>query len=43
MGLELLTNPSVLVRAGWTKSRSVEALKPVRASSCTSAPRAPAA
>jgi hypothetical protein len=25
---ELLTNPSVLVRAGWTKSRSVEALKP---------------
>jgi len=25
---ELLTNPSVLVRAGWTKSRSMEALKP---------------
>ena len=25
---ELLTNPSVLVRAGWTRSRSVEALKP---------------
>ena len=25
---ELLTNPSVLVRAGWTKGRSVEALKP---------------
>ena len=25
---ELLTNPSVLARAGWTKSRSVEALKP---------------
>jgi hypothetical protein len=25
---ELLTNPSELVRAGWTKSRSVEALKP---------------
>ena len=25
---ELLTNPSVLVRAGWTKARSVEALKP---------------
>jgi hypothetical protein len=25
---ELLTNPSVLVRAGWTKSRSLEALKP---------------
>ncbi|MEQ1883685.1 MAG: DUF6152 family protein [Bryobacteraceae bacterium] len=25
---ELLTNPSVLVRAGWTKSRSNEALKP---------------
>jgi hypothetical protein len=25
---ELLTNPSALVRAGWTKSRSVEALKP---------------
>lgn len=24
---ELLTNPSVLARAGWTKSRSVEALK----------------
>jgi Family of unknown function (DUF6152) len=25
---ELLTNPSELVRAGWTKSRSVDALKP---------------
>jgi hypothetical protein len=25
---ELLTNPSALVRAGWTKSRSLEALKP---------------
>jgi hypothetical protein len=25
---ELLTNPSMLVRAGWTKSRSNEALKP---------------
>lgn len=25
---ELLTNPSALVRAGWTKSKSVEALKP---------------
>jgi hypothetical protein len=25
---ELLTNPSMLARAGWTKSRSVEALKP---------------
>lgn len=25
---ELLTNPSVLVRAGWTKARSVEAMKP---------------
>ncbi|MEQ1947342.1 MAG: DUF6152 family protein [Bryobacteraceae bacterium] len=25
---ELLTNPSVLARAGWTKSRSNEALKP---------------
>jgi Family of unknown function (DUF6152) len=25
---ELLTNPSVLVRSGWTKSRSMEALKP---------------
>src|SRR5947207_12441103 len=25
---ELLTNPSELVRAGWTKSRSMEALKP---------------
>ncbi|MSO30543.1 MAG: hypothetical protein EXQ48_06290 [Acidobacteria bacterium] len=25
---ELLTNPAVLVRAGWTKARSVEALKP---------------
>jgi Family of unknown function (DUF6152) len=25
---ELGTNPSMLVRAGWTKSRSVEALKP---------------
>ena len=25
---ELLTNPSVLLRAGWTKARSVEALKP---------------
>jgi hypothetical protein len=25
---ELLTNPSVLVRAGWTKAKSVEALKP---------------
>jgi uncharacterized protein DUF6152 len=25
---ELLTNPSELARAGWTKSRSVEALKP---------------
>lgn len=25
---ELLTNPSILVRAGWTKSRSMEALKP---------------
>lgn len=25
---ELLTNPSVLVRAGWTRSRSNEALKP---------------
>jgi hypothetical protein len=25
---ELLTNPSELVRAGWTKSRSNEALKP---------------
>ena len=24
---ELLTNPSALVRAGWTKSRSIEALK----------------
>ena len=24
---ELLTNPSVLVRAGWTKARSIEALK----------------
>lgn len=25
---ELLTNPSELARAGWTRSRSVEALKP---------------
>ena len=25
---ELLTNPSILVRAGWTRARSVEALKP---------------
>ncbi|HUK90284.1 MAG TPA: DUF6152 family protein [Blastocatellia bacterium] len=25
---ELLTNPSALARAGWTKTRSVEALKP---------------
>jgi hypothetical protein len=25
---ELLTNPSALARAGWTKSRSMEALKP---------------
>jgi hypothetical protein len=25
---ELLTNPSMLARAGWTKSRSVDALKP---------------
>ena len=25
---ELLTNPSVLARAGWTRARSVEALKP---------------
>ena len=25
---ELLTNPSVLARAGWTKGRSLEALKP---------------
>ena len=25
---ELLTNPSVLVRAGWTRGRSIEALKP---------------
>src|SRR5262245_63296611 len=25
---ELLTNPSALVRAGWTKSRSIDALKP---------------
>jgi len=25
---ELLTNPSALARAGWTKGRSVEALKP---------------
>ena len=25
---ELLTNPAVLVRAGWSKARSVEALKP---------------
>jgi hypothetical protein len=25
---ELLTNPSVLARAGWTKTKSVEALKP---------------
>ena len=25
---ELLTNPSLLVRAGWTRARSVEALKP---------------
>jgi hypothetical protein len=25
---ELLTNPSVLARAGWTKSRSIDALKP---------------
>jgi hypothetical protein len=25
---ELLTNPSVLVRAGWTKARCLEALKP---------------
>ena len=25
---ELLTNPSVLARAGWTKGRSIEALKP---------------
>ena len=25
---ELLTNPSELARGGWTKSRSVEALKP---------------
>ena len=25
---ELLTNPSVLVRAGWPKAKSVEALKP---------------
>jgi len=25
---ELLTNPSVLVRAGWTRAKSVEALKP---------------
>ena len=24
---ELLTNPSALARAGWTKSRSIEALK----------------
>ena len=25
---ELLTNPAVLARAGWTRARSVEALKP---------------
>ncbi len=25
---ELLTNPSILARAGWTKKRSMEALKP---------------
>ena len=25
---ELLTNPSVLARAGWTRGRSIEALKP---------------
>src|SRR3712207_4501967 len=25
---ELLTNPAVLARAGWTKGKSVEALKP---------------
>ena len=25
---ELLTNPSALARAGWTRSRSIEALKP---------------
>ena len=25
---ELLTNPSILVRTGWTRARSVEALKP---------------
>ena len=25
---ELLTNPSLLVRAGWTRARSVDALKP---------------
>jgi hypothetical protein len=25
---ELLTNPSVLVRAGWTRARSIDALKP---------------
>ena len=25
---ELLTNPSILARAGWTKRRSIEALKP---------------
>lgn len=25
---ELLTNPSALARASWTKSRSLEALKP---------------
>jgi hypothetical protein len=39
---ELLTNPSVLVRAGWTRARSIEALKP-GTRSCTSARRAPAA
>src|SRR5215467_1126990 len=26
--LELLTNPSALARAGWTKGRSLDALKP---------------
>jgi hypothetical protein len=25
---ELVTNPTFLLRAGWTKSRSIEALKP---------------
>src|SRR5947207_2481700 len=31
---ELLTNPSALVRAGWTKSRSIEGLKRASKSRC---------